>query len=96
MYRRSAGVLGLCALFSSVSGFSTSGAACGRGLSSIRPARSDVCTGGTNLRMVTTGSAMPLDPMQLVQDKAMQTCALRPHKSKTENGGLSTATFALG
>ena len=40
--------------------------------------------------------ANKLDPMQLVQDKAMQTCALRPYRSKEANNGLSTATFALG
>ena len=40
--------------------------------------------------------ANKLDPMQLVQDKAMQTCALRPYRSKEVNNGLSTATFALG
>ena len=40
--------------------------------------------------------ARPLDPMQLVQDKAMQTCALRAYRPKEENNGLSTATFALG
>jgi len=40
--------------------------------------------------------ARTLDPMQLVQDKAMQTCALRAYRPKEENNGLSTATFALG
>jgi len=41
-------------------------------------------------------AARRLDPMQLVQDKAMQTCPLRPYRSAEEHHGLATATFALG
>ena len=52
-----------------------------------------VRTGVSATRMV---AARRLDPMQLVQDKAMQTCALRPYKSKDQNRGLAVATFALG
>ena len=52
-----------------------------------------VRTGACATRMET---ARRLDPMQLVQDKAMQTCALRPYRSKNENRGRAIATFALG
>jgi len=67
-------------LVSGAYGFSAPAAA-------VRPSR---CL--TALRVVNK----PLDPMQLIQDKDMQQCALRPYKSKEENNGLATATFALG
>jgi hypothetical protein len=38
----------------------------------------------------------PLDPLELTTNKAMQGCPLRPYRSPAENGGLETATLALG
>ena len=40
--------------------------------------------------------SVPLNAMTILTDESMKMCKLRPFKSKEENGGLSTATFALG
>ena len=37
-----------------------------------------------------------LDPMSLLQDDKMKSCPLRAYTNSESNGGLSTATFALG
>ena len=37
-----------------------------------------------------------LDPLSLVNNKALQATTLLPYKSPAENNGLSTATLALG
>ena len=37
-----------------------------------------------------------LDPLSLVNNKALQATTLLPYKPPTENNGLSTATLALG
>jgi len=83
-----AGVMSLCSLLGCTSGF----AAVGRrslpaALNALAP---------HSLHHARMVGAVPLDPLQLTQDKAMQTCALRPYRSKEDNNGLSTATFALG
>ena len=84
-----AGVLSLCSLLGCASSF----AAFGRiSLPAARNALAEK-SGSIAARMV---GAVPLDPLQLTQDKAMQTCALRPYRTKEDNNGLSTATFALG
>lgn len=78
-------VLSLCALLGSAACFSPALPL----TQALRLVRGGVC----RARMI---ASKPLDPMQLIQDKALQTCALRPIKSKQDNAGLSTATFALG
>jgi len=84
-------VVGLCALVGRVAGFS----AVGPLLRTRAPART--IRGGLGAASMVAGvSKVPLDPTVLMQDKALQTCALRPYTMKEENGGLSTATFALG
>ena len=40
--------------------------------------------------------AMALKSEDLIRNKGEQECPLRSYRSKTENDGLSTATFALG
>jgi hypothetical protein len=82
-----AGVLSLCSLLGCASSFSIT--------ISLPAARNALAekSGCIAARMV---GAVPLDPLQLTQDKAMQTCALRPYRTKEDNNGLSTATFALG
>jgi len=37
-----------------------------------------------------------LDPMDLISNKQQQECPLRPFKEPSQQGGLQTATFALG
>ena len=37
-----------------------------------------------------------LDPLSLVNNKALQATTLLPYKPPAENNGLSTATLALG
>mmetsp|Transcript_44752 Transcript_44752/g.70064 ORF Transcript_44752/g.70064 Transcript_44752/m.70064 type:complete len:103 (-) Transcript_44752:3105-3413(-) len=98
-------VLGLAFSLASVSAFIPSGP---RGFSSSTPsllgpapAIHQVPTAGIRSRPAAlslqgTASARPLDPMELIYDKANQDCPFRPYKTKEENGGLVTATFALG
>ena len=40
--------------------------------------------------------SMALKSEDLIRNKGEQECPLRSYRSKTENDGLSTATFALG
>jgi len=91
--RTSLVVLGLSGCLLGASAFSPNLSCLKAGLSTTARAVGAVRTGACATRMET---ARRLDPMQLVQDKAMQTCALRPHRSKKENRGRAIATFALG
>ena len=64
---------------------------------SCTPAALRVTAGSSSLSGLVgarCAQARPLDPLTL--QFAPQSCPLRPYKSKEENGGLSTATFALG
>ena len=47
-------------------------------------------------RTVMSASRRVLDPMTLIQDESMKQCPLRSFKPKEPNGGLCTATFAMG
>jgi hypothetical protein len=40
--------------------------------------------------------SMALKANELANTKALQDCPLRPYRSKPQNDGLNTATFALG
>jgi hypothetical protein len=95
-----AGALTLCALLGCASGFAAVGSLALPRSALSAAAHGSARTRASGKRVALSAARMvearTLDPMQLVQDKAMQTCALRAYRPKEENNGLSTATFALG
>ena len=51
---------------------------------------------GSKARVGEERLSMALKSDDLTRTKSIQECPLRPFRSKEQNDGLSTATFALG
>jgi len=88
--------LGLCVLIGQVAGFGTSiptrvHGHLDHGLAANAAAKPRVLALGIRMR-----AARPLDAMTILTDESLKACPLRPTKSREQNAGLTTATFAMG
>jgi len=78
---------GLVVFASAAAGFSMPGVVVRGGMGSVKMQETT---------SPVTAPARALDPLDLTTNKAMQTCPLRPYLGAAQNGGLETATLALG